>query len=75
MSLNSVIPITSERCVMYEEKLGNKNVILSGCKFLFWFLIVHGIDPSSIEHSCACIHRVKWSHIIYGKDTIAILWV
>jgi len=22
-----------------------------------------------------CIHRLKWRHMIYGHDTIAILWV
>ena len=32
----------------------NENGIVERFKFWFWFLLVHWIDPSSIEHSCAC---------------------
>ena len=56
------------------KKIVNKNGILETCKFLFWFLLVHWIDPSSIEHSwLVCYANVSlWQFCYNGRRWPAV---
>jgi len=43
------------------------------CKFRFQFLLVHCIDPSSIEDSCAClIYKQNWLHFLFVIKATAL---
>jgi len=45
------------------KEIRNKNGILERCIFVFLFLLVHWIDQSLIEHSCA--YLLYLFYIIY----------
>jgi len=42
------------------------------CAFINYIWLIYLLTYNTVA---VCIHRVKWRHIIYGHDTIAILWV